>query len=82
MRWGEEEDGEQPETEETFRKFGINLGSFRMEAEILAEEEEQMDGVLETIRIVLTGTTSPLRRISIGTTRLVPALEKMMEAAV
>ena len=36
-RRGEEEDGQQMETEETFRKFGINLGSFRTEAEILAE---------------------------------------------
>ena len=36
-RRGEEEDGEQTETVETFRKFGINLGSFRTEADILAE---------------------------------------------
>ena len=33
----EEEDGEHTETEETFRTFGIYLGSFRTEAEILAE---------------------------------------------
>ena len=36
-RRGDEEDGEQMESEETFRKFGINLGSFRTGAEILAE---------------------------------------------
>ena len=33
----EEEDGKHTETEETFRKFGINLGSFRTEAEKLTE---------------------------------------------
>ena len=43
----------------------------------------QMDDVLETINIALTGVTSLLRKISTGNTRLVglPALKKIMEAA-
>ena len=41
--------------------------------------EEQMDDVLETIQIALTGATSLLRKISSGNTRLVPALKKIME---
>ena len=42
------------------------------------QNEEQMDDVLETIQI---GATSLLRKISTGNTRLVPALKKIMEAA-
>ena len=44
-------------------------------------EEEQMDDVLETIQIALSGATSLLKKISIGNTCLVPALKKIMEAA-
>ena len=40
-----------------------------------------MDDVLETIQIALSGATSLLRKISTGNTRLVPALKKIMEAA-
>ena len=40
-----------------------------------------MDDVLKTIQIALTGATSLLRKISTGNTRLVPALKKIMEAA-
>ena len=45
------------------------------------EYEEQIDDVLETIQIALTGATSLLRKISAGNTRLVQALKKIMEAA-
>ena len=45
------------------------------------QNEEQMDDVLETIQIALSGATSLLRKISTGNTRLVPALKKIMEAA-
>ena len=48
---------------------------------IRQQNEEQMDDVLETIQIALTGATSLLRKISTGNTRLVPALKKIMEAA-
>ena len=44
------------------------------------QNEEQMDDVLETIQIALSGATSLLRKISTGNTRLVPALKKIMEA--
>ena len=40
-----------------------------------------MDDALETINIALTGATSLLRKISIGNTRLVQALKKIMDAA-
>ena len=40
-----------------------------------------MDDVLETIQIALSGATSLLRKIYTGNTRLVPALKKIMEAA-
>ena len=43
--------------------------------------EEHMDDVLEIIQISLTGATSLLWKISTGKTRLVPALKKIMEAA-
>ena len=36
-RRGVEEDGENIETEEACRKYGINLGRFRTETEILSE---------------------------------------------
>ena len=42
---------------------------------------EQMDDVLETIHIALSGTTSLPRKISTGNTRLVHALNKIMEVA-
>ena len=48
---------------------------------IRQENEEQMDDVLETIQIGLTGASSLLRKISAGNTRLVSALKKIMEAA-
>ena len=44
-------------------------------------EEEQMDAVLETIHIALSGATSILRKISTGNTRLVHTLKKIMEEA-
>ena len=44
-------------------------------------EEEQMDDVLETIDIAVTGATSIPRNISNGNTRQIPALKKIMEAA-
>ena len=44
-------------------------------------EEEQMDNVLETIHIALSGATSLLKKISTGNIRLVHALKKIMEAA-
>ena len=44
-------------------------------------EEEQMNDVLETIQIALSGATSLLKKISTGNTRLVLALKKIMEAA-
>ena len=47
----------------------------------LQQNGEQMDDVLETIQIALTGATSLLRKISTGNTHLVPALKKIMEAA-
>ena len=40
-----------------------------------------MDVVLETIQIAFNGATSLLRKISTGNTSLVPALKKIMEAA-
>ena len=40
-----------------------------------------MDDVLETIQVTLTGAASLLKKISTGNTRLVPALKKIMEAA-
>ena len=40
-----------------------------------------MDDVLETKQITFSGATSLLRKISTGNTRLVPALKKIMEAA-
>ena len=52
-----------------------------IQAQTQQTEEEQMDDVLETIHIALTGATSLLMRISTGDTRLVPALKKIMEAA-
>ena len=48
---------------------------------IRQQNEEQMDDVLQTIQIALTDATSLLRKISTGNTRLVPALKKIMEAA-
>ena len=45
------------------------------------ENEEQIEELLETIQIALTGATSLLRKISAVNTRLVPALKKIMEAA-
>ena len=48
---------------------------------IFHQNEEEMDDVLETIQIALTGATSLLRKISTGNTRLVLALKKIMEAA-
>ena len=44
-------------------------------------EEEQMDDILETIHIALSGATSLRMNISTGNTRLVHALKKIMEAA-
>ena len=41
-------------------------------------EEEQMDDALETIHIALIGEISLLRKISIGNTRLVHALKKII----
>ena len=43
--------------------------------------EEQMDDVLETIQMTLTGAASLIKKISTGNTRLVSALNKIMEAA-
>ena len=40
-----------------------------------------MDDILETIHIALSGETSLLRKIYTGSTRLVHALKKRMEAA-
>ena len=54
-RRGEEEDGEHTETEETFRKFGINLGSFRTEADILADLHLKYPWVKVVRRITRTG---------------------------
>ena len=41
-----------------------------------------MDNVLEAINIALTGATSLLRKISTGNTRLVPALNKIMQTLI
>ena len=54
-RRGEEEDGEHTETEETIRKFRINLGNFRTEAEILAELNLKYPRVKVERRITRTG---------------------------
>ena len=54
-RQGEEEEGEQTDTEKIFQKFGINLGSFRMEAEILVELHLKYPCVNIVRRITRTG---------------------------
>ena len=44
-------------------------------------KEEQMDDVLETINIAIPEEISLIRNITTGNTHLVPAFNKIMEAA-
>ena len=55
--------------------------SARYKHNLNKKREEQMDDVRETIQMTLTGAASLLKKISTGNTRLVPALKKIMEAA-
>ena len=67
-------------TKRSFSGQSNNQYQTSSKSPIQQNKAEQMDDVLETINIALTGTTSLLSKISAGNTHLVHALKNIMEA--
>ena len=71
----------EPDKTVIFRTTGQSIPTTQQAVNTTQTKQEQMDDVLETINIALTGAASLLRKISTENTRLLPELPKIMKAA-